>query len=173
MKRLRAVAPLLLLPVHSLAETSFTTLTDKERRLLRAEIRATLLAHPELLRGPSPGTAPDYDAEVASDHALIKKHETALFSPDLPGAGSNTAAQRVTLFTRPGCAACDTAKAELLGFADTHDLRVYLIDTTENPTLAKSLGVDEVPFYVMPRMMLRGPMPAAVLERYFVNKTGQ
>jgi len=45
-------------------------------------------------------------------------------------------------------------------------LRVTLFDMAEDAALAAELGLDMAPSYVLPDMMLRGAMPAIVLEKY-------
>ncbi|UYV38842.1 hypothetical protein N4R57_07390 [Rhodobacteraceae bacterium D3-12] len=167
----------MVLPITAFCDTRFDALDAEERRILQAEIRAVLLASPEVLQGPAPKAtadlAPGYDAEISDDHALINTHQDALFAPTLPGVGKPDAALRIALLIGPNCPACARAEADLRDLAKTYDLRLFLVDTRSHPNLAKALGADTLPFYVMPRMMLRGHMPRPVLDRYLQNATGQ
>ncbi|MEZ5715440.1 MAG: hypothetical protein R3D85_09845 [Paracoccaceae bacterium] len=171
--RRAALLILVLAAAPAAAGTDFTALTPAERAIFHAEIRAVLLAHPELTR-PAPPVQPDlYAEDVASDLALIGAETARLFAPDLPGFGPPGAANRIALFTGPDCPDCARAEAELRDLAQGHDLRVTLFDRAAQPDLAARLGVDTLPFYVLPKMMLRGHMPAPVLARYLDNRTGQ
>jgi hypothetical protein len=175
-RRAALLSLLLLAAAPTAAGTDFTALTPAERALFHAEIRAVLLAHPELARPapPVPPAQPDlYAEDVASDLALIGVETARLFAPDLPGFGPSGAANRIALFTGPDCPDCARAEAELRDLAARHDLRVTLFDRAARPDLAARLGVDTLPFYVLPKMMLRGHMPAPVLARYLDRRTGQ
>ncbi len=171
-----ALAAAILLPATAASETDFTALSASERAVFHAEIRAVLMAHPELA-APRPAPPPEgsalYADDIASDLELIDSNRSALFAPGLPGFGKADARQVVALFVGPGCAACAQAESELRALSTRHDLRVTLIDATREPDLARRMTVEELPFYVLPKMMLRGHMPAAVLERYLTQETGQ
>lgn len=161
------------------AQTRFSALTDAERAILHAEIRAVLLANPELAapalgRGASnvaPRIPPQniYTDAVENDLARIKSHAAALFDPDLPGFGPVSATRTLALFTRANCPDCALAESDLRQLAQTHDLRVTLIDFDAHSDLAHALELDMAPSYVLPEMMLRGHIPPIVLERYFKN----
>lgn len=148
------------------AETDFTDLTATERAVFHAEIREALLGLPDLTEQIAPPPINLYADAVESDLARIKSQAKRLFAPGLPGFGPKDAAQTVALLTRPACPDCARAEAELRELAKTHDLRVTLIDITKNPDLAQALELDLAPSYVLPDMMLRGHMPAVVLDRY-------
>ena len=175
MKRALAAAacalPIAALPVTALAETDFTDLSAAERAALGAEIRAVLRAHPELA-APEPPAA-SYGDEIAEDHALIAAHAKALFSAEADGFGPAGARLRIALFTDAHCPGCARARDTLKALARDHDLRVTLFDAQDDAALFEALGADALPFYVFPKMMLRGEMPAPVLERYLENGTGQ
>jgi glutaredoxin len=151
------------------AETDFTDLTAMERAVFHAEIREALLGLPELPDLPdrmAPAPIDPYADAVENDLALIKAQAGRLFAPGLPGFGPTDTAQTIALLTRPACPDCSRAEAELRELARTHDLRVTLIDIMQNPDLAQALELDLAPSYVLPDMMLRGHMPAVVLDRY-------
>ena len=154
------------------AETNFANLTQKERAIFHAEIRAVLLSNPDLL-DVSASPPSFYEDDIASDLELIQKWSAALFDNTLPGFGSDTADQKIALFIGPNCEGCDRAKTELEALSASFDLRVTLFDRTRHAELADALAVDMLPFYVFPKMMLRGHIPQPVLERYLSNKTGQ
>lgn len=158
------------------ADTDFRALDDAERAVLRDEIRAVLMANPELAR-PAPRTPPGgselYADDIAGDLKLIEENREALFSPELPGFGPLGAANRIALFIGPNCPACKRAEADLRGLAKAHDLRVSLIDASTHAELARRMTAEGLPFYVLPKMMLRGHMPAAILDRYLSQGTGQ
>ncbi len=155
------------------AETDIFNLRPDERQILGRVIRDVLIATPELLHTDGPTVAAGYEAEVASDQALIRRHHATIFAEALPGVGVETAQLKVAFLTSPACEGCLKAEQELLELSKLHDLRVYVIDMTQHPELEENLGVDTLPFYIMPRMMLRGAMPATVLDQYFTRATGQ
>ena len=169
---------LLLWPGVVMAGTDFGALTPEERRILDEEIRGILVENPILLNGlhgipQATYPAPAYEEEIAADHALIARHADALFDDDLPGFGDPDAENMIALFTADGCADCMRAEDDLRALSDGYDLKVMLIDRGEHGDLADALGVGELPFYVMPRMMIQGHMPAPVLARYLEKGTGQ
>ena|SRR6056297_766510 len=160
------VAGLFALATAAGAETDFTDLTPTERAVFHSEIREALLGLPDLPERISPPPINPYADAVEDDLARIKAQANRLFAPDLPGFGPKDATQTIALLTRADCAACATAEAELRDLAETHALRVTLIDMDENAGLVQALELDLAPSYVLPDMMLRGHMPAVVLKRY-------
>jgi len=155
------------------AETDIFDLNAAERQVLGQAIRDVLIATPELLRGDGPSMAMAYDAEVESDQILIQQQHTKLFDKSLTGFGPDAARMKLAFFTASSCETCPQAEEVLKRLANTHDLRVYVIDAAKEPDLAKKMGIDTLPFYILPRMMLRGAIPDAVLDRYLTNGTGQ
>ncbi len=139
------------------AETDFTRLTEAERAIFHAEIRAVLMAHPEIVSPPSTMSA--YDAAVADDLALIAAHREALFGP-----GDATAS--VAFFTRDKCDACETSLESLELISEAYGVTFMLLDMDEQAGLAAALGLTQAPAYVFEDMMFQGAMPAPVLERY-------
>ncbi|MBC7133231.1 MAG: glutaredoxin family protein [Roseovarius sp.] len=139
----------------------------QSRTPLGEAIREALIAHPELL-APLTGPAPMdiYADEVARDLDLLEREAPHLFAPGLPGFGPGEAAPRIAFFTAPDCPDCATAEAELSALAARLGLRVSVFDITAHDALAARLGLDMAPSYVLPDRLLRGAMPAIVLERY-------
>ena len=74
----------------------------------------------------------------------------------------------MALFTSDDCAACSDAVRELSSLTRTYGLTFiqHNIDTPQTAAWAAQLGLDEAPFYVLPNMILRGHMPAVVLQKY-------
>ena len=152
MRRL-AVATALLLAAPALAETDFRALSEGERLLLGAELRAVLRAHPEIVeRALTPSL---YEDDIASDLALIARHADRLF-----------AGHDVALFVEDSCADCDRAAKELHDLARARGLSVNIVSRDAAPDIAEDLQIDTLPFYVLPEVMLRGAMPAHVLGRF-------
>ena len=77
------------------------------------------------------------------------------------------------VFVGPDCPDCARAVDDLRALAENHSLWVQVFDRKLQPGLADRLGVDTLPFYVFPRMMLRGAIPAPVIARYLDRGTGQ
>jgi len=161
---------LALSPGAAVAETDFTRLSPAERAIFHQQIREALLGLPELLQdAPAPSAPPVtsvYQDAIDQDLARLSERDQALFGPDLPGFGPPGAALRIALFTAPDCPDCNRAEEDLRALAQTHDLRVTLLDIARNAALAETLEIDMAPSYVLPDMMLRGHIPPIVLERY-------
>ena len=142
------------------AQSDFGALTHAERRALGEEVRALLLAEPELA---APAVAPrNYDAEAyeekaQADLALI----ASLTDQVLAGAP-------IALFTGDDCADCDRAVAELKAITDTYNITFthHMMSDPASAVLAAELGMTDPPFYVMADRILRGHMPDIVLRRY-------
>ena len=144
------------------AETDFLNLTEAERQIFHAEIREVFLANPDLATPPDPSQPTVegiYAGEVADDLALIAAHAQALFGTAQPE-------RDIAFFTAPDCAECDTALAELRVIAQGAGWTVHVIDMAQEAALAQAFGFDSAPNYILPKMMLRGAMPAIALERY-------
>ena len=154
----------------ALADTDFTDLTETERSIFHAEIREALLGLPRAALPDAPPPAINlYQDAIDRDLARLSDRDTALFGPHLPGFGPADAAQRIALFTAPDCPDCARAEADLRALAETHDLRVTLLDMAAHADLARALELDLAPSYVLPDMMLRGHIPRIVLERYLTD----
>jgi len=92
-----------------------------------------------------------------------------LFNPNHPGFGLMDAPTRVAFFTAENCPDCTRAQEELRALAEQLGFRVAVFDIGSDGALARSLGLDMAPSYVLPDMMLRGAMPSIVLERYLTE----
>jgi len=170
--RLAAVAVALwLTAAQAIAEPPMT------RAPLGEAIRETLIATPALLAPlsapePAPLSAPEpapinlYADDIARDLDLLAREAPHLFAPGLPGFGPEDATRRLALFTAPDCPDCAQAEAELRALAGRIGLRVNVFDLGRDADLAARLGLDMAPSYVLPDRLLRGAMPAFVLERY-------
>ncbi|MBZ0122634.1 MAG: glutaredoxin family protein [Roseovarius sp.] len=145
-----------------------------DRAILHDEMIEALVGLPELLAGvapvalstPVPDAADIYADHVEADLADLATHRDALFSPDRPGFGAAGAATTVALFTAADCPDCARAETDLRALAETHDLRVTLINIDADAALAQALGLDTAPSYVFDDMMLRGHIPPVVLKGY-------
>ena len=142
------------------AQTDFGALTHAERRALGEEVRALLLAEPELAApavAPRNYAAEAYQEKAQADLALI----TSLTDQVLAGAP-------IALFTGDDCADCDRALAELEAITDTYAITFthHMMSDPASAALAAQLGMTDPPFYVMADRILRGHMPDIVLRRY-------
>jgi len=142
------------------AQTDFGALTHAERRALGEEVRALLLAEPELAApavAPRNYAAEAYQEKAQADLALI----SSLTDQVLAGAP-------IALFTGDDCADCDRALAELEAITDTYSIRFthHMMYDPASAALAAQLGMTDPPFYVMADRILRGHMPDIVLRRY-------
>ena len=142
------------------AQTDFSALTHAERRALGEEVRALLLAEPELAApavAPRNYAAEAYQEKAQADLALI----SSLTDQVLAGAP-------IALFTGDDCADCDRALAELEAITDTYTITFthHMMSDPASAALAAQLGMTDPPFYVMADRILRGHMPDIVLRRY-------
>jgi len=143
----------------------------QSRDALGEAIRAVLIDTPALLtplRTPAPeNVLPDlYAADVARDLDLLAREAPHLFGPGLPGFGPEQATPSLAFFAAPDCPDCAGAETELRALADRLGLRVNRFDMVRDAALAARLGLDMAPSYEMRDRLLRGAMPAIVLERY-------
>lgn len=142
------------------AQTDFGALTHAERRALGEEVRALLLAEPELAApavAPRTYAAEAYQEKAQADLALI----SSLTDQVLAGAP-------IALFTGDDCADCGRALAKLEAITDTYSIIFthHMMSDPASAALAAQLGMTEPPFYVMADRILRGHMPDIVLRRY-------
>jgi hypothetical protein len=145
------------------AQTNMWALTQAERAAFNAEMRAFLMAEPELLSSamaPPDYAAAAYQDEAAADIALLQ----ALAGRVLQG-------NDIAIFTAHDCPSCDLALEELkalsgsFGTTFTH----HIMSSVDGAALSSKLGMTEAPFYVMPDMILRGHMPDIVLRKYLTR----
>ena len=142
------------------AQTDFGALTHAERRALGEEVRALLLAEPELAApavAPRNYAAEAYQEKAQADLALI----SSLTDQVLAGAP-------IALFTGDDCADCGRALAELEAITDAYAITFthHMMSDPASAALAAQLGMTDPPFYVMADRILRGHMPDIVLRRY-------
>lgn len=147
------------LPSVGEAETDFTALTEKDRQIFHATIREVLLTNPNLVaRALAPSDI--YAEEIAKDLTALERAADTLF----PNG------EDIALFTGANCPDCEDANAELTVLARKLGVQVARFDIDTNTALAQSIGIDRPPFYVLRDKMVRGPVPAIVLERYLAAK---
>ena len=144
----------------------------QSRPSLGSAIRDVLIATPELLSEITglPRPTPDlYGAEAERDLDTLDQMAAQLFNPAQPGFGPADAPTRLAFFTAKDCPDCTRAEEELRALAEQLGFRVAVFDIGSDAALARSLGLDMAPSYVLPDMMLRGAMPAIVLDRYLTE----
>ena len=145
-------------------------LPQQSRTTLGEAIRSVLIDTPSLLApitDPAPITGADlYADEATRDLDLLARAAPRLFAPGFHSFGTEGAVPSIAFFTQSDCPDCAMAEAELRALAARLGLRVTLFDMAEDAALAAELGLDMAPSYVLPDMMLRGAMPAIVLEKY-------
>lgn len=140
------------------------------RAALGAEIRALLLAEPEIVtRALTPPSA--FQEAVSADMDRLTRLAPRLFDPAQAGFGAADAALRIAFFTSDDCAACVQAEVDLRALIMTHDLRVSVFSLADAAAreLAAALELTETPAYVLPDMMLQGHIPPVILERYLAR----
>lgn len=142
------------------AQTDFGAMTGAERQAFNAEMRAALMADPEIIAA---ALAPrNYAAEAnqlaaEDDRAMLDR----LSAQVLNGAD-------IALFVSSDCAECGAAKGELEAISKSYGKTFMLHDmsSADGAALATELGLTDAPFYVLPDMILRGHMPDIVLSKY-------
>lgn len=167
---MRALPLLAALMMGAASSALAQDLPKQSRTALGEAIRTVLIDTPTLLapvRDPAPLTGTDlYADEATRDLDLLARAAPRLFAPGLPGFGAEGAIPSIAFFTQTGCSDCAMAEAELRDLAARLGLRVSTFDMIKDADLATQLGLDMAPSYVLPDMMLRGAMPAIVLEKY-------
>lgn len=142
-------------------------LPRQSRNVLGEAIRDVLIDTPALLTGlRAPPPLDLYRDEIDRDLDLLSRAAPRLFDPERPSLGPDGAPVRIALFIRADCTPCDDARTELAALAARMGFRATLFDMEQDAALARTLGLDEAPSYVLPDKMLRGAMPAIVLGRY-------
>lgn len=142
------------------AETDIFNLTAAERAAFGAEVRALLLAEPKIvdraLNRPNPA-AQEIRQEIDDDLRLLQA-----LAPEILGG------RQIALFIGADCAECARAADELETISNDYQAEFILHDTRDpaSAALADRLGMTDLPFYVLPGMILRGHIPAVVLPRY-------
>lgn len=113
------------------------------------------------LVAPAPVTGDLYAEDKANDLARIRAETDRLFPKG----------ERIALFVGPDCPDCVNAGAELSDVAKKTGTAIREIDIADprNAELMQRLTLDVVPSYAMPDRLIRGHMPAFVLERYLTE----
>ncbi|MBR9651998.1 glutaredoxin family protein [Thalassobius aquimarinus] len=143
---------------------------ERERAALGHELRAALLADPEpVWQAFNPPAPSPYQDDIDRDLVQLSAAAGELFDPAATEIGSPEAEKVLALFVRPSCAGCERARADLAALAERLDLRVTVFDLDQDAALAERIGVDMAPSYVLPRMIVRGDVPAAVIEKYLTR----
>lgn len=141
----------------------------QSRAPLGEAIRKALIATPEVLSEvirPDPAPIDLYAEDAARDLRILDRAAPRLFDPERSGIGPEGAPIRIALFTSADCAACGSAMTDLRALADRLGFRATVFDIEKDASLARDLGLDMAPSYVMGDRILRGAMPTIVLERY-------
>lgn len=163
--RFLTVAALLFAAPFAFAQTDMSALTDAERAAFHAELRAILLAHPEMIAEALSATRPaPYAGEAAADRDRIAALADRLFDPGLPSIGPGPV--RLAFLTGD-CEDCAAAQDELEQLAKHLPVTVTFVT---DPTLSSALGIDTLPAYVFDNLMVRGHVPPVVIERYIRDR---
>ena len=79
---------------------------------------------------------------------------------------------RITLYTKPGCALCDDAKATLIALCDELSLELLEIDITTDPVLYEAFH-EEIPVaYLDGRKLFKYRVDPALLRRQLHRRRG-
>ncbi|WP_407493169.1 hypothetical protein [Pseudooceanicola sp. MF1-13] len=136
MIRALRIAVLLVLPLTATAEG--LDLTDAERRAFGEEVRATLLAHPEIVDNALNPPPPDVYGDAARADRDRLAADTSLFAPTARGIGADDPRVTVVFFEDYPCADCAAAWAEAKALvAAQPDIRV-------EPRFARESGVAQL-----------------------------
>tara|TARA_R110002049_G_scaffold10127_1_gene50149 strand:+ start:112274 stop:112771 length:498 start_codon:yes stop_codon:yes gene_type:complete len=155
-----AILSAILVAGSAQADTDFSAMTAAERQVFETELRAAILAAPEIVAqalaqdNPAAGEMRQY---IDDDLALLTRLAPRILS------GNDLA-----LVVRGNCPDCARAQSEIQDISNTSGASFILhdLDDPEVAAWAAELRMDEAPFYVLPQMILRGHMPAVVLLRY-------
>lgn len=172
MRHFRPAAVLGVLGLVAAGDAPAADTARQSRTSLGEAIREALDATPQLLSGVTGVSRPQddlYADEIARDLDLLDRTAPRLFDPARRGIGPPDAPPRIAIFTREGCAACAAALDDLRRLAQKLGFRATVFDITQDTGLARELGLDTAPSYVMRDRILRGAMPAIVLERYLTD----
>lgn len=152
-----ASALLLALPAGA---SDLTEMPPAQRGAFEAELRAAILANgdviAEALAGPQPA-ASEMRQYIEDDLTLLEA-----LAPEV------LAGHDLALFTSDDCAECADAERELSELSETYGLTFIQHDiaTPQAAAWAARLGLEAAPFYLLPKMILRGHMPPVVLQKY-------
>ncbi|WP_425098286.1 hypothetical protein [Tropicibacter sp. S64] len=116
--------------------------------------------------------ADPYAEERSADLAAIDTVSDRLFGPGGTRLGPQDAPVRIVLFVAQDCPDCTSAEADLAQLAERLGVGAKVLtvdDDAEATALLSRLSLDRLPSYVTPKTLIRGPMPAFVLERYVTD----
>ncbi|MFZ7090607.1 hypothetical protein [Primorskyibacter sp. 2E233] len=116
-----------------------------------------------------PAPVDPYADEISADLARIEAEAEALFSPDDASFGPPDAPIAIALFISKSCTDCSAAVRDLLALSERLGIGAKLIDVSQSESaqqMMARLTLDVTPSYVMRDKLIRGQMPALVLERY-------
>lgn len=172
--KLAVAALLVAAPLCARADSDIRALTGAERSALGAEIRQLLLDDPALIL-PAFAAAPPvlppqalgYQDEIDADLRMLRDLAVQIWATPLAGSAS---APRLALVTRPDCPACDAMQATLTDWAVQGRLHLFTLPLDSDA--ARRMGLDVAPSYVLDTMIVRGDVPAIVLEKYLQKQGG-
>lgn len=135
--------------------TDMTALTDGERAAFRAELRAYLLDHPEVIEEALSAPAPErkrYEEHVSDDLALLEDNAEALFHAPGDWTGGNPEGDMpLVAFIDYGCLPCARALEGLDALAaDDPGLRLIVKETGPE-------GADAAARFALAVLALAGP----------------
>ncbi len=161
---------------------SDSRLSREERAALGAEIRALLLAEPQIVQramdtnkngfAPPEGFDP-YADDKQADLGLIADNRPALTDPARTAFGAADAPLTIAIITGRNCSDCATMLQDLEKLAETNPIRVTQFDIQKDAALAKAIGATSAPYTVFPDMFLNGQIPAPILQRYIDKALAQ
>lgn len=144
-----------------------TRLTDPSRAALGAALRDVLRANPDLLRRAQ--QPEHWRSAVETDRAMIAAAADALFAdPALERLGRRDGPAEMAVFYDPDAATWPELRAALRDLARGRPgLGIALHPQSgEIGPLGSGLGLDLLPSYVLPGLILRGDVPVAIIPRY-------
>lgn len=144
----------------SAAETDFRSLTLDERQAFGQELRKILLEDPSLVSHVLRPTS-GFQGHVQADHQKLAQLSPKLWAEPVAGPKG---APKVAIITQPDCAACQEMLRVLTDWAKDGRLQLHKLPLKSDA--ARSLGLDTAPSYVFETMMVRGDVPAIVLQKY-------
>ena len=152
-----ALVALLAAPV---AAAEGLPLDPADRAAFGAEVRALLLDEPQIVARaltPAAPAAAQMAERIEEDLSVLDR----LGPPVLAG-------HDIALITGPDCADCAAAATDLEAMSKQYGTTFTQRDISDPAAaqLAEAMGVEDLPVYVLPRMILQGHIPTVVLTRY-------
>ncbi|WP_136441530.1 hypothetical protein [Pacificoceanicola onchidii] len=137
---------------------------------LAAQNASDLRARIDALRA-APQEDP-FASEKATDLARIAAESPWLFARRSDTLGPVGSPVAVVLFTAPDCGSCAAAEAELEALAYDIGIGATIMSTEDGAFVAAGMGrlsLDLTPSYVTRNTLIRGHIPAFVLQRYLAE----